>query len=110
MRTPLASPGMSTTQPAARGRRAGAAALVRRHWGLLPFVAAGIYLLVVLLQLGPLLGWAFHNSDAAAGPVIGSLIGDAPANRDVWLGNYPWYESLWFMAATKGLPAHRQIW
>src|SRR4051794_36595252 len=52
----------------------------------------------------------YANSDSASAPVIAALLGDAPADRAVTLGNYPWCETLWFMRATHGLPHYRAVW
>jgi hypothetical protein len=75
---------------------------------LLALGAANVGWLVV--NAGTLVSRLYLSPDVASAPVIGSLIGGAPAGRVVTLGNYPWYESLWFMELTRWLPAHREIW
>jgi hypothetical protein len=78
--------------------------------GLAAAVLAAIGLLVLLLQARALISALYLNPDYASAPVIASLLGDAPDDRVVTLGNYPWYESLWVLQATEWLPGHRQIW
>jgi hypothetical protein len=50
------------------------------------------------------------NSDVSIAPMIGKLVGSAPHSAQVVLGNHPWYESLWFLDLTSGLPGYRQLW
>ena len=52
----------------------------------------------------------YLDADIASAPVIGSLVASAPAGRIVTLGNYPWYEPLWFMELSRWLPWHRLVW
>ncbi len=84
--------------------------MVRRLALWAPVVLGGISLLLVLAHIQQIIGALYANGDVASAPVIGALIGHAPADRTVLLGQYPWYESLWFMELTHGLPAYRQIW
>jgi hypothetical protein len=42
--------------------------------------------------------------------MIGELLHNAPSGREVLLGNFPWYQQLWFEQATHWAPAHRQLW
>ena len=72
---------------------------------------------LVLVALGVLASQAremvkalYLNADTASAPVISSLMGGVGSHNAVTLGNYPWYESMWFMLATRSLPAHRVIW
>ncbi|HMJ34987.1 MAG TPA: hypothetical protein VK501_13830 [Baekduia sp.] len=67
-------------------------------------------LVVVAVQARELVAALYLNPDYASAPVIASAIGDAPHDRIVTLGNYPWYESLWMLRATEWLPGHRQVW
>jgi hypothetical protein len=88
-----------------RGLSARAAAVL--PWcPLVLAVAAG---LVLLLQARSLVTSLYLNADTSSATVIASLMGGAPAHSVVTLGNYPWYEPMWFMLATKGLP-HRDLW
>src|SRR4051794_22535020 len=68
------------------------------------------YLAVLGVTFNRVAGGVFLNADAASGPVIGELLSSAPPGREVLLGNYPWYETLWLELATKSLPLHRQLW
>ncbi|MGH3009946.1 MAG: hypothetical protein ACRDLM_11155 [Gaiellaceae bacterium] len=71
---------------------------------------AAVSVLALLAALSSLVPELYLNPDIASAPVIGSLMAHAPAGSVVTLGNYPWYEPLWLMEATRSLPAHRQIW
>jgi hypothetical protein len=71
--------------------------------------ALGLYLVVLFARLGDIAHIAGLNADAASGPVIASLFGERGSDGVV-LGNYPWYEALGILRATKPLPAHRVIW
>jgi hypothetical protein len=86
---------------------------LRRRSDLLlyaPLGIAAIYALALLVNAGEVIGWVYLDGDAASAMVIAELIDDAPPERTVYFSNYPWYETLWFMQATRGLPAHREIW
>ncbi len=76
----------------------------------LPVVLGGLGALVVLVRLPHIIGVLYTDGDVASAPVIATLIGHAPGSRTVLLGQFPWYESLWFMRLTRGLPGHREIW
>ncbi len=84
--------------------------LRREPWAWATLAACALNVLVLLEQLPRLLGNLYLNADVASAPVIASLIGRAPSGRVVTLGEYTWFEPLWFMRATAGLPAHRLIW
>jgi len=84
--------------------------LSARAWLWLPVAIAGVDLAVLVVQAKALVLQLYLNADTASAPVIGSYIGNAPHGRVVTLGQYPWYEPLWFMQATDWLPAHREIW
>jgi hypothetical protein len=72
-----------------------------------PVIIAVINAVALLLKLPKIVPILYLNSDTASAPVLGSL---NSSHQVVTLGNYPWYESLWFMKATIFLPAHRSIW
>jgi hypothetical protein len=76
----------------------------------MPVAVAGVGALVVLVRLGHIIGVLYTDGDVASAPVIAALLSHAPSGRTVLLGQYPWYESLWFMRLTHGLPAYREIW
>jgi len=77
---------------------------------LLPAVAAAVYLLVLALNLRHAVGGLYTSADLASAPVIATLLERTPSEQSAVLGNYPWYESLWFLRATEGFPHHRQLW
>ena len=64
----------------------------------------------LLVSAGALVSALYLNPDIASAPVIASLLAHAPAGRVVTLGNYPWYEPLWLLELTRGLPWHRELW
>jgi hypothetical protein len=66
--------------------------------------------LVVLVNFSSLITAINVDSDAVVAPVIGKLLGGAPSGTQVLLGNHAWYEELWFLRATSGLPHYRQLW
>lgn len=76
----------------------------------LPVALGGLGTLVVLVRLPHIIGVLYTDGDVASAPVIATLIGHAPGSRTVLLGQFPWYESLWFMRLTHGLPGYREIW
>jgi hypothetical protein len=84
------------------------AVTARLPWLLL--AAAASYVVVFAVRFGDIVATAMRNADTASGPVIAHLIGEAPAGREVVLGNFPWYTSLWAQQATAWLPAHRTLW
>jgi hypothetical protein len=71
---------------------------------------AAVSVLALVAALASLIPDLYLNPDIASAPVIASLMAHAPAGSVVTLGNYPWYEPLWLMEATRSLPGHRQIW
>jgi hypothetical protein len=73
-------------------------------------IFAAVYGLVVVVNFSSLITAIYMNSDAAIAPVIGKLLASAPPGSHVLLGNHPWYEDLWFLRATAGLPGYRQLW
>jgi hypothetical protein len=87
-------------------------ALRRREDLLLfgPLALAGLFALVLLVNAQEVIAEIYRDADAASAMVISDLIDDAPPDRTVLFSNYPWYEGLWFMELTRGLPAHREIW
>jgi hypothetical protein len=82
------------------------------HWlsPWLPVALGGLGALVVLVRMPHIIGVLYTDGDVASAPVIAALIGHAPGSRTVLLGQFPWYESLWFMRLTHGLPGYREIW
>ncbi len=76
----------------------------------LPVSLGGLGALVVLVRLPHIIGVLYTDGDVASAPVIAALAGHAPGSRAVLLGQFPWYESLWFMRLTHGLPGYREIW
>jgi hypothetical protein len=76
----------------------------------LPVALGGLGALIVLVRLPQIVGALYTDGDVASAPVVAALIGHAPSARTVLLGQFPWYESLWFMRLTHGLPGYREIW
>jgi hypothetical protein len=84
--------------------------LTARRWDWLPIAVAAVYLLVLAVDFTDVIAHAFRNGDIVSASVIGELLGEAPAGRDVTLGNFGWYTTLWIELTTKWLPFHRQLW
>ena len=82
------------------------------HWlsPWLPVAIGAFGALVVLVRLPHIIGVLYTDGDVASAPMIAALVGHAPSSRTVLLGQFPWYESLWFMRLTHGLPGYREIW
>jgi hypothetical protein len=82
-----------------------------RRWEWLVLAAAAFaYLVVLLARLRDLMAHNALNADSVSAPLIGELLHRAPDGREVLLGNFPWYQQLWFEQATRWAPAHRQLW
>ena len=77
-------------------------------WALV--VLAGAYALVVLVNFRSVITAINMDSDVSIAPMIGKLVGSAPHGAVVSLGDHPWYEPLWFLHLTSGLPGYRQLW
>lgn len=65
---------------------------------------------VLLLRLRGILHVLYLDPDTAAAPMIATLGGHGSSGGVVKLGNYPAYDALWFLLATRHLPAHRRLW
>jgi hypothetical protein len=81
-----------------------------RRWEWAPLIVAFAYLVVLVTRLRDLMAHNALNADNVSAPVIGELLHNAPGGREVLLGNFPWYQQLWFEQATRWAPAHRQLW
>jgi hypothetical protein len=79
-------------------------------WPWAPVALAALYAIVVLVNFSSLITAINMDSDVSIALVIGKLLGSAPAGAHVVLGDHPWYEALWFLRATSGLPGYRQLW
>ena len=77
---------------------------------LLPALAAALYVLVLVLNVRDVVAGLYTSADLASAPVIATLLERTPNEQSAVLGNYPWYESLWFLRATENFPYHRQLW
>lgn len=73
-------------------------------------VAAVVYVVVFVVKAAAIVRAGMLNADTASGPVIADLIGEAPAGREVVLGNFAWATSLWAQEAVGWLPGHRTLW
>lgn len=82
--------------------------LVRRYWRWTPALLAIVYLLLLAAQFHEVLAATYLNADAASAPVIGALAGHG--GGQIVLGDLPWYSTLMFEFATRGLPLHRALW
>jgi hypothetical protein len=101
------SPSRTTTLSSAPcGSESPSPACRRALW--IPLLLAGTYLLLLLAQLPRVIAATYLNADAASAPVIGTLAGHGSGG--IVLGNMPWYSTLLFELATRGLPLHRQLW
>jgi hypothetical protein len=65
---------------------------------------------VLLLQAPDLVRGLYLNADTASAPVISALMRTPGPHQLVTLGNYAWYEPLWFMSVTRRLPGSHAIW
>ena len=87
---------------------------VRERWPQLwpwaPLALAGVYGIVVLVNFSSLITAINMDSDVSIALMIGKLVGNAPHGAQVVLGDHPWYEALWFLRLTSGLPGYRQLW
>jgi hypothetical protein len=84
--------------------------LTASWWRWLPVPIAVVYLILLLAQLGTILGQTYLDADSASAPVISQLFGSAGPHATTVLGTFGWYSTLLFNLATKWLPGHRQIW
>lgn len=78
--------------------------------GWLAALVGAANLVVLLVQASALIHSLYLSADNATAMVVAALASHAPADASINLGNHPWYEPWWFMRATIGLPAYRQIW
>jgi hypothetical protein len=72
--------------------------------------AAGLNIIVLLVQLRGFIDGLYRNPDIAFSEVLAALSGSAGPGRVVVLGSHPYYEAWWLEKATAGLPHHWQIW
>lgn len=76
---------------------------------LAPPAAAGVFLVVLAINLRRLVEGAFWNSDVASLPLVaGTMAHRAGGVAHVSVANY--YSTILFDMATRALPAHRGIW
>jgi hypothetical protein len=76
----------------------------------LPAVAIAVAVVELIVHGRALLRALYMNPDVASAPALAQLIDSAPPDRVVTLGNYTWYEPLWFMQGTRWIPHHVQVW
>ena len=81
----------------------------RSLWGL-PALLAAAYLVVLAVDFSQVITSINLYGDAVIAPVLGKLIGQAPAGSHVVLGHHAYYEEFLFLRATAGLPFYRQLW
>ncbi len=82
----------------------------RRLWPWTPLLLAAVWLVALAVDFRAVVQTIYANADFVSAPVIGELYDERAPGAQVVLGNFPWYETLWFERLTAGLPAHRQIW
>jgi hypothetical protein len=82
----------------------------RERSAVLPIAAGVLYLVVFVVRFGDIVRTGMLNGDTASGPVLAWLAGEAPSDREIVLGNFPWAVSLWTERAIGWLPAHRTLW
>jgi hypothetical protein len=73
----------------------------------LPAVTAAAYIALVFFKFRDLVAALYWNLDAAGALVLGAL---AHAHAAVEIPRFGWWTSLWWLLATRGLPAHVQLW
>jgi hypothetical protein len=81
-----------------------------RSWLWLAAALGALNVAVLLARAKSIVAGLYREPDTASAPVIGALINEAGPDAKVTLGQYPWFEPLWFMQATEWLPGHRQLW
>jgi len=82
----------------------------QRLWPWIPLLLAVVWLGALAADLRAIVQAIYANADFVSAPVIGELYDERAPGTQVVLGNFPWYETLWFERLTAGLPAHRQVW
>jgi len=73
----------------------------------LPAVIAAAYVALVFFKFQYLLAALYWDPDSAGPFVLASL---AHAHSSVYIPRFGWWTSLWWLLATRGLPAHVQLW
>jgi hypothetical protein len=63
--------------------------------------------MLVVARFPALVRALYWNSDAAGAFVLAELI---PAHGTVEIPRFGWWTSLWWLLATRGLPAHEHVW
>jgi hypothetical protein len=86
------------------------APLLGRLWPWVPVAFGVVYFALLLTTLRSVVQAIFWNADATSALTIGEAYPELPPHTEVVLGNFPWYSTLWFESATRGLPAHRDLW
>ena len=117
MPPPVSSSAATASADRAAAARARAAQLweaLRERWPQLwpwtPLALAGVYGIVVLVNFPSIITAINMDSDVSIALMIGKLVGNAPHGAQVVLGDHPWYEALWFLHLTSGLPGYRKLW
>jgi hypothetical protein len=79
-------------------------------WELALLPLAMVFVAVLAVRFTGIINATYRSADVVSAPVIGWLLDGAPHTRDVRLGNFGWYETLWFEQLTGWAPAKRQLW
>jgi hypothetical protein len=69
-----------------------------------------VFFVMLAIRFTGIIAATYRSADVVSAPVIGWLLDAAPHTRDVRLGNFGWYETLWFEQLTAWAPAKRQLW
>ena len=73
----------------------------------LPAVAAAAYVMLVVAKFPALVRALYWDSDAAGAFVLGELVS---GDGGVEIPRFGFWTSLWWLAATRDLPGHEELW
>jgi hypothetical protein len=73
-------------------------------------LTVAVYLIALLVNARDVVDSLYAHADASAALVMAELMPQAPANREVVLGDYSWIEALWILRGTAWLPSHYAVW
>ena len=75
---------------------------------LVPLAGAAAYAVVLALRLGGIAAATLHNSDTLNSQLIADSLGRGAGT--IWLPADTFVNAVWFDAATRWLPGHRELW
>jgi hypothetical protein len=79
---------------------------IRERWRYLPLAIAGVYLIVLVTQFAAIVRAIYQNADAPAPLQLAELL--SAHSGAVVVGQSPWYSTLLFGLATRGIPFWRR--